>query len=187
MKNLLICIIILFAIFTSCKNNNNNTTDKTLSKYDIMLKAQIEEIKNKEVKSLISILDSTTKISNKTIFLYNGFDCQTCIDIGFEISKMIDSVLNKQVVYIISTSANVGQDQLKNNYKKYVYIDEKDVIRKELKFIYTPVFLSFDFENKIKNVFFPNYKNRNLKEEKAFIRSCIEKENKKSKLNNTIP
>ncbi|MDA3878840.1 MAG: hypothetical protein PF436_00495 [Prolixibacteraceae bacterium] len=175
MKNNLFYIILFVVTFSSCiKKDNEKVKGNALSEKDSLLMTQIDRIKNKEVESLKLILDSTTQIANNIVFLYNGFDCGTCIDIGYEMAKKIDSSLNSQEVYIISTSANVGQDQLRNNYKNYVYIDEKNIIRKELKFIYTPVFLSFDADNRIKNVFFPGFNNRNIMEENSFIRSCIE-------------
>lgn len=178
MRYLSVFYILLFTYSSSCNNNTRNEiiVDELL-RMDSILNKQVEMIMNQKIESLVSILDSTSKISNKTVFLYNGFDCVTCIDVGYEMTKKIDSALNFQGVYIISTSSNVGNDQLRNNYENYVYMDENDIIRKELKFIYTPVFLSFDINEKVDNVFFPVSNNRNFKEEEIFINSCIKSKN----------
>lgn len=178
MRYLSVFYILLFTYLSSCNNSTRNEiiVDELL-RMDSILNTQVEMIMNQKIESLVSILDSTGEISNKTVFLYNGFDCVTCIDIGYEMTKKIDSALNFQGVYIISTSSNVGNDQLRNNYENYVYVDENDMIRKELKFIYTPVFLSFDINEKVDNVFFPVSNNRNIKEEEIFIKSCIKSKN----------
>ena len=132
-------------------------------------------ILNKEIKSLKQIIGDSINLSNKVVFLYNGFDCETCIDISYEITRKIDSISQKQIVYVISTSSNIGRDQLKNNYYNFVFNDEHDLIRKELKYIYTPVMLKIDSTFKVKNVFFPNY-NRNLMRENEFVKQCLRQE-----------
>ncbi|QTE23545.1 hypothetical protein [Polaribacter cellanae] len=169
-------MIILTFLIIQCKQSReeNNSISKNLSIKKNILEQQKKSIRGKKIKSLSDILEDSLKTSNKTIFLYNGFDCGTCIDVGYEISKKIDSLNKSKKVYIISTSANIGRDQLKNSYIDYVYNDEKDLIRKELKFIYTPVFLRLDIEGSIKNVFFPNY-NRDFKAEENFILKCVSK------------
>ncbi|MCG8307104.1 MAG: hypothetical protein MI975_06890 [Cytophagales bacterium] len=128
---------------------------------------------NKEVKTLNKILGDSICLSYKVIFLYNGFDCEACIDNGYAIVNKIDSISKKQIVYTISTSANKSRDQLKNNYFNYVFEDGHDLVRRELKYIYTPVLLKLDSSNKIRDVYFPIYV-RDLKSENEFIKKCID-------------
>jgi len=166
-----IFLICLYSCKQSVKESEKNVP--TLGK-DNILEEQINTIKNRKIQSLKNIFGDSIQTKNRVIFLYNGYDCETCVDIGYEMLKKMDSISQTQMVYVISTSANIGRDQLKNNYTSYVYEDEKDLIRKELKFIYTPVFISFNSNNKIDNAFFPNY-NRNKKKENDFIKNCIKK------------
>lgn len=169
-------IFLFNSLFISCNSNvnkdistENNT--KIEKQYDV-LKEQSSMLKNKKIKFLRKVLGDTIITSNQVLFLYNGNDCDTCIDRGYEMVKKIDSTMNKQSVFIISTSTNIGRDQLKNSYKNFIYNDEHDIIRKELKYIYTPVLIYLNSNNKINEVFYPSYK-RDLKKEKYFLESVI--------------
>jgi hypothetical protein len=45
--------------------------------------------------------------------------------------------------------------QRENEYYEYIPVDEKDLIRRELKYLPTPVLLFMDKDKVIQNVFFP--------------------------------
>jgi hypothetical protein len=165
-------------LFISCnssvnKDNSIEKNKKIETEHDI-LKEQSSMLKNKKIKFLRKVVGDTTITSNRILFLYNGYDCETCIDRGYEMVKKIDSTMNKQSVFIISTSSNIGRDQLKNSYKNFIYNDEHDIIRKELKYIYTPVLIYLNSDNKINEIFYPSY-TRDLKKEKCFLESVIRK------------
>ncbi len=176
-KEKIFFLIMIATLFFSCKEESTQNIEvsinKTNNEFINRLKKQMSFIKGRKINSLSKIVGDTLTTSNKVFFLYNGFDCETCIDIGYEIGKKIDSINQGKLVSIISSSANIGRDQLKNDYKNFVFNDEKDLIRKELKFIYTPVFIILNKNSKIKDMFFPNYV-RNKKEEENFIKECIE-------------
>lgn len=106
--------------------------------------------------------------------MYDGYDCETCIDVGYEMLKRIDDLAVRQKAYVITTSLNIGRDQAKNEYFNYVYYDEHDIIRKELKYIYTPMLLKLDSTVKVEEIFFPNYQ-RDLKNETRFVNLSSEK------------
>jgi hypothetical protein len=166
------------SLFISCnssvnKDNSIEKNKKIETEHDI-LKEQSSMLKNKKIKFLRKVVGDTTITSNRILFLYNGYDCETCIDRGYEMVKKIDSTMNKQSVFIISTSSNIGRDQLKNSYKNFIYNDEHDIIRKELKYIYTPVLIYLNSDNKINEIFYPSY-TRDLKKEKCFLESVIRK------------
>jgi hypothetical protein len=173
-----VCFHFLFnCLFISCNSNvdkdNSIKKNKKIETQHHILKEQSSMLKNKKISSLKTVLGDSLTTTNHVVFLYNGFDCSTCIDIGYIMSKKMDSISKAQLVYVVSTSANIGRDQLKNDYQTYVYNDEKDLIRKDLKYIYTPVFLLLDSNNKISKVFYPNY-NRDKNKENLFIKECIE-------------
>ena len=46
--------------------------------------------------------------------------------------------------------------QIRNEYVEYVYNDVNDLIRKELKYIQTPIVISLDKNNVILDYIFPN-------------------------------
>lgn len=98
-------------------------------------------------------------MSNKTcrvIFLFNYYDCGSCIDLGFSITKKIDSLYRNNKVAIISTMGSPSSFQKRNKYYEYIYLDSKDLIRKELKYVPTPIMLLLDSSNCIKDYIFPN-------------------------------
>lgn len=162
-------LLLIFIVF-SCKSRN----DYNMEKNDTKLDKQKVFLYGKSLKSAIKIMNDSIDISGHFLFLYNGFDCETCIKNGYRLAKAIDSLSMKQVVYVISTSANIGADQLKYDYLGYVYNDEHDLMRSELKYIYTPVFLFFDSLKKIENVYYPNY-NENIQDENIFVKNCLKK------------
>lgn len=170
-----ILIVMILSFLVSCKYEKKNdelNVKKTAEKTNVIKQQQILNIKGKEIKSLTKVLGDSVTPERKVFFLYNGFDCDTCIDIGYEMAKKIDSINKGKLVYIISTSSNIGSDQAKNLYRNFVFNDEADLIRKELKYIYTPVLISLNKNSIVNNVFFPNYI-RNKKKENDFIRECI--------------
>lgn len=112
---------------------------------------------DKQIKSIDSVLP---KGSNGIIFLFNYYDCGSCVDSGFVITKKIDSIYPSQKVFIISTMGDPQYYQKRNRYNDYIYMDSKDLIRKELKYIQTPIILSLDSTNKIVDYIFPNVTSR---------------------------
>lgn len=89
-------------------------------------------------------------------FYLNYYDCGSCIDSGFSITKKIDSLYSDNKVIIISTMGSPSSFQQRNKYYEYIYIDSKDLIRKELKYVPTPIMLILDSSNCIKDYIFPN-------------------------------
>lgn len=44
--------------------------------------------------------------SGNVIFLYNGYDCDDCIEAGFYTTKIIDSIFDKQKVLVVAIMTN---------------------------------------------------------------------------------
>jgi hypothetical protein len=170
--NIISCFIILLLV--SCLNKKQDKKINNFHKAD-RTESQKAMIIGKQLKSLNEIVGDSIALKDRVIFIYNGFDCETCIDIGYAIIKKIDSLSQVQMAYVIATSTNVGRDQERNSYYNYVYFDEHDVIRRELKYILTPVIIRLDTLNKIKNVYFPT-PNRDFEMELKFIYGCIIKQ-----------
>ena len=75
------------------------------------------------------LTNDINSIKQKILFLYTGYDCQSCVDKGYEIIKEMEEVGYK--VFVVSSHSNIGFDQERNDYFEYVYADEKELIRKE--------------------------------------------------------
>lgn len=165
------CIfLLLIFVLLSCKSRNERFEEYGNTK----LEKQKVFLQGKDLNSARKILDDSINLGNHILFLYNGFDCETCIEKGFMLAKTLDSLSGKQFVFIISTSANIGADQLRYDYFEYVYYDEHDLIRSELKYIYTPVLLYFDSLERIDEIYYSGY-NNNYQDESLFIESCLNK------------
>lgn len=164
-------IIVLVLCLNACINKDvRNFTGIPTGNETINM--QKENLIGKKIKAIGAIIGDSVNLSNKVVLLYDGFDCETCIDLGYEMSKRIDEKAGKRLVYVITTSLRIDRDQSKNSYKNYVFSDEHDIIRKELKYIYTPVLLKMDSLVKIIDVYFPNYQ-RDLNSELKFINNAV--------------
>jgi len=107
------------------------------------------------------------------IYLYHQYDCITCLEAGFEITKEIDAKFPYQKVYVISLGSNTSFEQSTFKYYNYIYQDSQDFIRKELKYIPTPVMLYIDTTKTIRKILQP--KAYNSKEVKDFIKQITTK------------
>lgn len=162
---------ILVLLFSCNKPKVQPDTKTEQKKGTSLVEKQRKRILGKRLTSLNSILGDSIKLSNKIVLLYNGFDCHSCIDEGYKIVLNIENKKKGRDAFIIATSANISQDQISNSYEDYVFNDEHDLIRKELKYIKTPVLLRFDDKSRICQVFFPLLDSDRLKE--SFIRKSL--------------
>ncbi len=150
-------MVIVFFLFFSC--NITNEKDKINSLNRKFLNNQKKLLLNKEIISFNDILGDSIKTAKKIIMLYNEFDCGSCINEAFNRVKMLDSISRSQLCYVITSSVNISRDQLINEYSNYIFYDEHDQIRRELKYIKTPVILKLSSLSKVKGVFFPGADN----------------------------
>ena len=89
--------------------------------------------------------------------------------LGFSVTKEIDSLYHERKVAVISTVGSSSFYQKRNAYYEYVYADSKDLIRKELKYIPTPIMILMDSLNTIRNYILPGTSDK--KEIISFIES----------------
>ena len=171
-SNLIFCLV--FFLVISCEKTTKENA-KTLGKQE----RQKTSILGKEINAFKEILEKSVNTNDKVIFFYSGFDCNTCIDIGFNIVKRIDSMSGMRKCFVIGggTQTNFHQEQQRNNYYHSIYNDPEDQVRKELKYIRTPLLLYLNELNEVSEVLFPDY-NRSeevLKKEQAFVEFSISK------------
>jgi hypothetical protein len=116
-----------------------------------------------------TVLNDTPIVGKCIILIYDETDCDDCIKKGFVIMNKLDT-LKVANTFVITTTLNPGRHQLLYDYHKYVYVDKQDLIRKELKYITTPVLLLLDEHKQILHALFPGV---STEEENAeFIRRC---------------
>lgn len=141
-----ILIILLFFISCGVKRGEEKTneTKKINDIYDLV---------GKKIVSIDSILPDR---KHEVIFLFNYYDCGSCIDSGFSITKRIDSFCGDRRVNIVSIMGDPSSYQNRNQYYDYIYIDRKDLIRKEMKYIRTPIIFLLDSLNCVEDYIFPN-------------------------------
>lgn len=89
------------------------------------------------------------------VFVFSGFDCGTCIGKGMTLAMKIDSICGHQQVYVVGSDANFGNLQEETGYKHYIFNDEHEAIRKQLRYFYTPVVLLLDSSEVIKDAYYP--------------------------------
>lgn len=121
-------------------------------------------LKGKRITSLNSVLQGEDK-SAHVVFLYNFYDCGSCIDSGFQLVKRMDEFHKRKFVPIISSMGNPTLYQSRNQYFEFVYSDKNDLIRKELKYVQTPIMLRLDSNRVILDYLFPN-----VSDEKEYTR-----------------
>lgn len=144
---------IIFILFCSnCGRSSENGVSNNSP-----LKEMGNNIIGKKIE-LSSILKSdwhTYQNSEKPIlvFLFTGLDCSSCVMKGLEVLKNED-VKRMFRSIPISVGGNNGIIQLRSEFKEYIYQDSDDLIRKTLKYVYTPVIFSVDKDSQIKEVFF---------------------------------
>jgi hypothetical protein len=154
----------------SCKNESKQ--ENRITEIHHTREAKLKRIFiNKKINVLNDILLIPCNYSEtKIVFLYTGYDCQSCIDKGYEIMKKIDSLL-KNKIFIVASHSNIGMDQERNNYMDSVYNDDNELIRKELKFLPTPIIFILNEENYIVNLVFPETNSNTQNIVKGIIRN----------------
>lgn len=96
-KDKFFIVLILFPFLFGCSNGKNN------SKGEVNIQKDEYGLIGKRIASIDSIL------SNKmcrAVFVFNYYDCGSCVDMGFSITKEIDSLYHERTVAVISTAGS---------------------------------------------------------------------------------
>ncbi len=137
--------------FNSCKNHSQKDSNQ-ISFFEKLVRIENELI-GKRINSVSTVLMDSAKCY-KVIYLITDGNCGNCLKEGFEIIKEIDS--KKSIDnYVIGSNINFGLIQLQNDYKKWIFEDNDNLIRKELMFSLTPVVLFLDTSNVILDLYHP--------------------------------
>ena len=108
-----------------------------------------ESLLNKQLDSITVIIDSLIFIEDEAIILlYSGYDCGSCIESAFTMIKSLNKPKN---LYVVGLMTSTFDYEKMYDYREYVYQDEDDILRKELKYVPTPIMLIIDSSYKIKD------------------------------------
>lgn len=155
---MIIRVLILLLCALTCFSCNEKKSQKIVLETD--KNTDPFRLKGMRVTSLDSILQDNDKNAD-IVFLYNFYDCGSCIDSGFQLVKQIDKFYKRKSVPIISSMGSPTLYQLRNQYFEFVYSDTNDLIRKELKYVQTPIMIRVDSNRMILDYLFPNVSDKN--------------------------
>jgi hypothetical protein len=152
-----IFILSIATLFQSCKDSNRDKIES-----DTINSEKLIEIYNnirektigKKISSWKKIKEDYKRKGNILIYYYNGYDCISCVEKGFLLTKEIDNKYGVYTVNVVASNSNISREQLKYNYFEYIYNDSSELIRQELKYIPTPVMLILDENLIVKDVCF---------------------------------
>lgn len=158
----LLILIIISGLIIFLKRNRNGITSVNKGEYkkESILNIKYKEIKftliNKKIESIRKILkiDINELESPIIVMVYNGFDCESCIKKAIEYLINVKRVEEKEF-YIIASNTSANSDQVKFNLENYIFYDSTDSIRRELKFIPTPIILFLNKKYEVLDVYFP--------------------------------
>jgi len=159
-KYVLIIAIIIIGILVYYLNishiNNSVQVLKDEYKNEFITKTgRIEkQLVGKEIKSLKHIIRKYN--SYNIVLLYSGINCGNCNKKAFGLIKAIDSLSNRNLTTVVAYNSDTSYDSIIFDYKNFIFLDEKQSIRKELNYILTPVLLLIDKNSKIYSVYFPS-------------------------------
>ena len=144
----------LFICFLlACENSIKSKLD--LTKNDEKLIFQKSQILGKSIDTK-RILGDSIKINGRSLLVYTGYDCGSCVTAAFQLVNKADSIKKEGYFIVIEIQSNKGRDQMTYNYSNYIFSDTEDLIRKQLKYIKTPFAAHFDSHGKITSVIFPD-------------------------------
>lgn len=129
-----------------------------------------DRLKNKHLYAVDSVVSNTER-SKMFVFLFNYYDCQSCVVAGLRYAKQLDSLLDQRSVVCIASMVDSAPYQAIAEYYDYIYFDADDKIRKELKFVPTPQMLLIDKNRRIISAFMP----RDTICQKRFLKELLEK------------
>lgn len=90
----LICLFSFFlCLFPNCNSNKKNKmVEQNISS---LLNQDVDRLKGMQILSLDSVVGETEKCV--IVYIFNYYDCETCIDKGFEIVNLIDNSKKKRI------------------------------------------------------------------------------------------
>lgn len=165
----LLLFSISLTVFVACSDEKRSRTQE-MALLNEKFK-DVEFLKGKTLHSVDSILGSNKK-RVRILYVFNYYDCDDCIKKGFKAVEYLDKRRKDTVSVIVSMFQEITSTQRKNGYRGYVYKDENDLIRKELKYAPTPMILILDDKNRIVDISIFDYW-LSEKDLDDFLKKCL--------------
>lgn len=146
-------IYFILIVLISCQNRNEQTEGSNKNEAESKLVFQTKLVLGKTIM-VKDIIGDSIDLTNRSLMLYSGYDCGSCVHAAFELARKVDSASLRKVL-IVEIQSDKGRDQVRYDYHDYIFSDANDIIRKQLKYIKTPAIFSFNGEKKIRDVYFP--------------------------------
>ncbi len=168
-------LYLVLLILFSCIYQNNSNQGETLRFHEDVVKKKEKKKKNilktiegKELFSIKNIIGDSILLLNKhnVILYYNGADCFTCIERSFQLLNELEKQLRINIL-VVGANSNFSNEQINFDYYDFIYYDEKEQIRRELRFVPTPVMFVIDVDYIIEKACFPHY-SEGLEEQRMF-------------------
>ncbi|WP_297626169.1 hypothetical protein [uncultured Rikenella sp.] len=125
--------------------------DTAYLQYEAMIR---DFLVGKRISSLARIMaPDDVPSDNCVLLIYHGMDCGSCLDAGF---ASVERLRNKGVPCVtVAIDANVSEAQQRYGYYDYIYTDRGDLLRRELKYVNTPILLLLDDSLRIVDMYKP--------------------------------
>lgn len=114
--------------------------DSAYLQYETMIR---DFLAGKRIASLAEVM-APDKVpqGNSVLLVYHGMDCGSCMDEGFKTLVRLKKTGVGCVV--VAVDANISEAQQRYGYYDYIYSDREDRLRRELKYVNTPILLLLD-------------------------------------------
>ena len=137
-KWLLSILILIVSVCVSCRESRKTIQNNRL---ESMIGVRITSI-----DSVLSGLVSETNI----IMICSVYDCGSCLAAAFSEVEEVNRQLASGKVQIIGVLTDPTPLQTRFSYFDYIAFDADDMIRRQLKYIPTPVFIIYDKDKKVR-------------------------------------
>lgn len=125
--------------------------DTAYLQYEAMIR---DFLVGKRLSSLAKIMaPDDVPPAHCVLLIYHGMDCGSCLDAGF---ASLGRLRNERVpCVVVAIDANVSEVQQRYGYYDYIYTDRGDWLRRELKYVNTPILLLLDDSLQIVDMYKP--------------------------------
>ena len=113
-------ILFVICLLFACENTNKTKSDK--QEVDGKLAFQKGQIIGRFI-NLEEIIGDSIKINGKSLMVYTGFDCGSCVSKAFDLVNGVDSKKEESQFVVIEIQSNKGRDQINYNYTNYIFSD----------------------------------------------------------------
>lgn len=125
--------------------------DSAHREYEAMIR---DFLVGKRVASLTEVMAPDRVPEGAGVLLvYHGLDCGSCMDAGFGTLQTLkrDGV----PCIVVAVEANSAEAQQRYGYREYIYSDPGDRLRRELKYVSTPLLLLLNDSLQITDIYKP--------------------------------